>query len=27
MDERTRHDLGLSRFDAFHEARKPFWRA
>jgi uncharacterized protein YjiS (DUF1127 family) len=27
MDERTRHDLGLSRFDAFYEARKPFWRA
>jgi uncharacterized protein YjiS (DUF1127 family) len=27
MDERTLHDLGLSRFDAFYEARKPFWRA
>ena len=27
MDERTRHDLGLTSFDAFYEARKPFWRA
>jgi uncharacterized protein YjiS (DUF1127 family) len=27
MDERTRHDLGLTAFDALYEARKPFWRA
>ena len=27
MDEQTRHDLGLTRYDAFYEARKPFWRA
>ena len=27
MDEQTRHDLGLTAFDAFYEARKPFWRA
>jgi uncharacterized protein YjiS (DUF1127 family) len=27
MDERSLRDLGLSRYDAFYEARKPFWRA
>jgi uncharacterized protein YjiS (DUF1127 family) len=26
MDERSLRDLGLSRYDAFYEARKPFWR-
>jgi len=27
LDERDRHDLGISRCDAQHEALKPFWRA
>lgn len=27
LDERTLHDIGLSRMDAEFEARKPFWRA
>jgi uncharacterized protein YjiS (DUF1127 family) len=27
MDERSLRDLGLTRYDAFYEARKPFWRA
>jgi len=26
MDERSLRDLGLTRHDAFYEARKPFWR-
>jgi len=26
MDERSLRDLGLTRYDAFYEARKPFWR-
>jgi uncharacterized protein YjiS (DUF1127 family) len=26
MDERSLRDLGLTRYDALHEARKPFWR-
>jgi uncharacterized protein YjiS (DUF1127 family) len=25
--ERSLRDIGLSRYDAFHEANKPFWRA
>jgi|HubBroStandDraft_1064217.scaffolds.fasta_scaffold1840856_1 uncharacterized protein YjiS (DUF1127 family) len=24
--ERSLRDIGLSRYDAFHEANKPFWR-
>ena len=27
MDERGLRDIGLSRYDAFYEADKPFWRA
>jgi uncharacterized protein YjiS (DUF1127 family) len=27
LDERDRHDLGISRCDAQREAQKPFWRA
>lgn len=27
LDERTLHDVGLSRADIYREARKPFWRA
>jgi uncharacterized protein YjiS (DUF1127 family) len=26
MDERSLRDIGLTRHDAFYEARKPFWR-
>ena len=26
MDERSLHDIGLTRCDALHEARKPFWQ-
>ena len=26
MDERSLRDLGLTRYDALYEARKPFWR-
>jgi uncharacterized protein YjiS (DUF1127 family) len=27
MCERSLRDIGLSRYDALHEASKPFWRA
>jgi uncharacterized protein YjiS (DUF1127 family) len=27
MCERSLRDIGLSRYDAFAEAKKPFWRA
>ena len=27
LDERDRHDLGISRCDAQREAQKPFWQA
>lgn len=27
LDDRALRDLGLSRLDAWQEARKPFWRA
>ena len=27
MCERSLQDIGLSRYDALHEASKPFWRA
>jgi len=27
MSERELRDIGLTRYDARHEARKPFWRA
>jgi uncharacterized protein YjiS (DUF1127 family) len=27
LDERTLRDFGVSRYDAYHEASKPFWRA
>jgi uncharacterized protein YjiS (DUF1127 family) len=26
MDDRSLRDLGLTRYDAFYETRKPFWR-
>lgn len=26
LDNRILHDIGLSRYDAEHEATKPFWR-
>jgi uncharacterized protein YjiS (DUF1127 family) len=26
MDDRSLRDLGLTRYDACYEARKPFWR-
>jgi len=26
-DERLLRDMGLTRYDALYEARKPFWRA
>jgi uncharacterized protein YjiS (DUF1127 family) len=26
MDDRSLRDLGLTRYDALYEARKPFWR-
>lgn len=26
LDTRILHDIGLSRYDAEHEAAKPFWR-
>jgi uncharacterized protein YjiS (DUF1127 family) len=26
MDERSLRDLGVTRYDALYEARKPFWR-
>ena len=27
LDERLLRDIGVSRYDALAEARKPFWRA
>jgi uncharacterized protein YjiS (DUF1127 family) len=27
MDERSLRDIGLTRYDAHFEIRKPFWRA
>jgi uncharacterized protein YjiS (DUF1127 family) len=27
LSERALRDIGLSRYDALHEGRKPFWRA
>jgi uncharacterized protein YjiS (DUF1127 family) len=27
MDDRGLRDIGLTRYDAYYEARKPFWRA
>jgi len=27
MSERDLHDLGISRYDAWREIRKPWWRA
>lgn len=27
MCERSLRDIGLSRYDAFQEVKKPFWRA
>jgi uncharacterized protein YjiS (DUF1127 family) len=27
LDDRLLHDIGISRADAYREARKPFWRA
>ena len=27
MDDRGLRDVGLTRYDAYYEARKPFWRA
>jgi uncharacterized protein YjiS (DUF1127 family) len=26
MDEQSLRDIGITRYDAFYEARKPFWR-
>jgi len=26
LSDRELRDIGLSRYDALHEARKPFWR-
>ncbi|HTP82576.1 MAG TPA: DUF1127 domain-containing protein [Alphaproteobacteria bacterium] len=26
LSDRERHDIGISRYDALQEARKPFWR-
>jgi len=26
MDERSLRDVGLTRYDALYEVRKPFWR-
>jgi uncharacterized protein YjiS (DUF1127 family) len=26
MDEQSLRDIGITRHDAFYEARKPFWR-
>ena len=26
LSDRDLHDIGLSRYDALREARKPFWR-
>jgi uncharacterized protein YjiS (DUF1127 family) len=26
LDERSLRDIGLTRYDALREARKPFWR-
>jgi uncharacterized protein YjiS (DUF1127 family) len=26
MDDRSLRDLGLTRYDALYESRKPFWR-
>jgi uncharacterized protein YjiS (DUF1127 family) len=26
MDERSLRDLGLTRYEAFYEVHKPFWR-
>jgi uncharacterized protein YjiS (DUF1127 family) len=27
LGERALRDIGVSRYDAYHEASKPFWRA
>ncbi len=27
MSEQSLRDIGISRYEAFYEARKPFWRA
>jgi uncharacterized protein YjiS (DUF1127 family) len=27
MDDRSLRDIGITRYDAFYEASKPFWRA
>jgi uncharacterized protein YjiS (DUF1127 family) len=27
MGDRSLRDIGLTRYDAYNEARKPFWRA
>ncbi len=27
LDDDNLHDIGMSRYDALQEARKPFWRA
>jgi uncharacterized protein YjiS (DUF1127 family) len=27
MSDRSLRDVGLTRYDAWYEARKPFWRA
>jgi uncharacterized protein YjiS (DUF1127 family) len=27
LGEQALHDIGLNRYDAYHEAKKPFWRA
>ena len=27
MDDQSLRDIGITRCDAFYEARKPFWRA
>jgi uncharacterized protein YjiS (DUF1127 family) len=27
MDDQSLRDIGITRYDAWHEARKPFWRA
>jgi uncharacterized protein YjiS (DUF1127 family) len=26
MDDRSLRDIGLTRYEAFYEVRKPFWR-
>jgi uncharacterized protein YjiS (DUF1127 family) len=27
MNDQSLRDIGITRYDAWHEARKPFWRA